>query len=171
MRSLSIVRHSKAESYAVGQTDFQRALTEKGKWKAEYVARQVAQEEWRPDFYLSSPATRALETAQIFARVLGADPSKVQIEPDLYTFGNHGQVLDKIRELDDRIYHPILFGHNPTFTTLAWHLSSHFRHEMSTSAVVTLELPIEHWTELGSDEGRVLLYYTRKIIDHLREGD
>lgn len=170
MKQISIVRHSKAEAYVADRTDFERVLSDKGLAKARLVAGQLASDGVKPTLMISSPAARAHQTAKLFAEVLRYPLAQIQVEQELYNFGGYAQALEILRGLDDSVHHVMLFGHNPTFTALSWHLCSRFRHEMPTSAVVGLELPIDHWNEIQSDEGQLLFFYTRKIVDNLRAG-
>ncbi len=170
MKQITIVRHSKAEAYQAARTDFERVLTRKGRAKATLIASRLKAEDVRVDLMISSPAARAFETAQIYAELMDLPGERIRIEEDLYTFGSYTRAVEILRGLDDSINHVMLFGHNPTFTALAWYLCSRYRNEMPTSATVGLELPIDHWSELQPDEGRLLYFYTRRIVDDLEAG-
>jgi phosphohistidine phosphatase len=171
MKQITIVRHSKAETYQADRTDFERVLTDKGRSKARLVAGYLQEQGVRVSNMISSPAARAHQTAQIFADYLRFPPEQIQVEEGLYDFGGYAKTMELLRRLPDTVHHVMLFGHNPTFTALAWHLCSRFRHEMPTSAVVGIELPVDHWHEIQADEGRLMYFYTRKIVDQLKAGN
>ena len=110
-----------------------------------------------PDLILSSPAKRALETAQIIARKLDYKLADIVVDERLYATGADG-LLDVLRKLgdivvDERLYATwaddllrvirelgakpktvMLFGHNPELTELAHRLSNKIAH-LPTCAV------------------------------------
>ena len=168
MKELIVVRHSKAADYSSSRTDHDRPLSSKGIVKAEYIAEFLVGRTAAPDLFLSSTAARALTTAQIFSAAFEFPVADTQQEQGLYDFGGYARVLGILRALPAESNRVILFGHNPTFTALTWHLCSAFRHEMPTSACAGLELPIDHWEEIQADEARLLFYFTRPIIRKIR---
>jgi phosphohistidine phosphatase len=66
---LYLLRHAEAESVAAG--DFERVLTPKGREQAARAGRFCRQNHLRPEVLLSSPVTRARQTADIVAKGLG----------------------------------------------------------------------------------------------------
>jgi len=63
--NISILRHGTAEDKAPGESDAQRRLTKDGKRELKAVLRLARRAGWVPDVILTSPLTRALETARI----------------------------------------------------------------------------------------------------------
>lgn len=164
MKKLYIVRHSKAVEFAPDHSDFNRCLAEYGVEKANRIAEELAGQITGADLILSSPACRALETAQIFARALDYPESAIQQEKSLYHFGGIHPILDIISEISEEVETLMVFGHNPTFTALAWQLCETFRESMPTSAVVGIELKIPSWSTIGRGESALLTYLTRKSL-------
>jgi phosphohistidine phosphatase len=70
---LYLFRHGIAEASARSGHDADRALTEEGREKVRNVVRRAREGGMWPAIILSSPFVRALETAQISAKVLGHD--------------------------------------------------------------------------------------------------
>ncbi len=70
---LYLFRHGIAEASARSGRDADRALTEEGREKVRNVVRRARAGGVWPTVILSSPFVRALETAQIAAKVLGHD--------------------------------------------------------------------------------------------------
>jgi phosphohistidine phosphatase len=60
-----IVRHGKAENESASRRDVDRALTPRGIEQARFLGGQMARGTTRPALIVSSPVTRALETARI----------------------------------------------------------------------------------------------------------
>lgn len=70
---LLVFRHGIAEDRSADGTDASRALTEHGVERTRAAARGLAAFADRPDVILSSPKTRALETAREAAAAFGRD--------------------------------------------------------------------------------------------------
>lgn len=69
MKEIWLLRHAKAEpGYTVA--DFERTLEESGKDDAFTIATYLKNADLHPDVILSSPATRAIETAKIVHRLV-----------------------------------------------------------------------------------------------------
>jgi len=169
MKQLTIVRHSKASDYQSGQSDHDRPLAEKGIAKAEYISAYLKVRNEQPDLMVSSTALRAFSTAEIFALNLDYPQGHIIPEGQLYGFGGYAAAIEIIRQFPRAVNHAMIFGHNPTFTALAWHLCSRFRNELPTCATVGLELPIDEWGEIQAGEGQLRFFYTRRIVAELRE--
>jgi phosphohistidine phosphatase len=136
---LLLLRHAEAEPHA--DSDATRALTAKGSKQAESIGRYCLKHGFIPEMILSSPLTRAEETAQLVARALNV-PRLVQIEEFLRAGMTAERALSGLRksfiELMKRENSPerasiMLVGHEPDFSTLAGALiggraeSVHFR--------------------------------------------
>jgi len=69
--TLFLLRHGQAESNSADQTDFSRALLEKGRQQARNAARLLREADSLPDLVLCSPLVRTRQTAQAFADAAG----------------------------------------------------------------------------------------------------
>lgn len=164
MKKLYIVRHSKAVEYAPDGTDFSRCLADVGVTKARKIAQALSRDLPRVDLMLSSPACRARETADIFASALHYPLETIQEHDELYHFGTITRASTIISTISDTVETLMLFGHNPTFTALAWHLCSSFTGSMPTASVVGLEFKQDSWAEITEADGKLLTFLTRKSI-------
>ncbi len=63
-----IVRHGKAESAAEARDDWVRCLVARGERQARHVGQAIAARDERPAVIVSSPVTRAAQTARAIAR-------------------------------------------------------------------------------------------------------
>src|SRR5215472_12476108 len=63
--NVSILRHGTAEDTAPGKTDAERRLTKEGKRELKAVLQLARKSGIAPDVILTSPLTRALETARV----------------------------------------------------------------------------------------------------------
>ena len=164
MKKIFIIRHSKAVEYAPDHTDFNRCLADYGVEKATLIATHLAQSLDHVDLILSSPACRALETARIFADQLNYPEENIQTHEPLYHFGGIDRAAEIIANVPDHIETLMLFGHNPTFNALAWHLCDGFREGMPTSAVVGINFKAKSWSAALKKRGDLLTYLTRKSL-------
>jgi phosphohistidine phosphatase len=136
---LFLLRHAEAEPSAA--TDAKRALTAKGSKQAESIGRFCLKHGLIPETIVSSPLTRAEETARLVARELNL-PHLVQIEPFLRAGMTPERGLSGIRESFIELMKRerssekasiMLVGHEPDFSNLTGVLiggrpeSVHFR--------------------------------------------
>src|SRR5436190_1452722 len=122
MKRLTLVRHAQAESAVSEQSDFERTLTRRGQRDATEMARRLKQHKQQIDLILSSPALRALATAEIFLQVLKVPVNRLTADERLYTAGSQ-ELLQTLRESDDRAKHVLIVAHNPGITEFADKLS------------------------------------------------
>lgn len=114
-----LVRHGVAEERGGATPDEDRALTRDGRRKTRKAMRGLARVlgDARP-LVLSSPLVRAWETAKIFAKVLEADPPRV--ERGLSPAGERAHLLERLGH--ERREWVALVGHEPDLSELAKHL-------------------------------------------------
>lgn len=162
MKRLTLVRHAKSDWSVAGQPDWDRPLNARGLKDAPDMGRRLRERKLKPDCVLTSPAVRAITTAQLIARELGIAPDKLQQDERLYHAEPH-MMLQVIRELGQTARHVLVVGHNPGITEFADQVSSDRRIDhMPTCAVVTLAVDLRDWTQLDWTCGKdVLLDYPK----------
>src|SRR3990170_2688371 len=77
MKRLTLLRHAKTETQHSGQEDWDRELEPRGQKDAPEMARRLRERKLKPDRIVTSPAVRALATANIFARELHVPAAKL----------------------------------------------------------------------------------------------
>ena len=82
-KDLLILRHGKAFD-AFDESDFDRALKDSGKRKAQRVGVWLQQHDLQPDYILASPAPRARVTAEKCCKAMGIGSHKIILLPALY---------------------------------------------------------------------------------------
>ena len=147
MKTLILVRHAKASNDDPAWADRDRPLADRGRKEALEMGQRLARRNLKPDRLLSSPALRALTTAQLMADELGRERKDIVIDDRLYASSAQG-LLTVIRALDDKFDRAMLFGHNPEFSELAHRLSSEIV-AMPTCAVAEFRFDTTKWSELG----------------------
>ena len=112
-RRLVLVRHAQADS---GGPDLQRPLSERGRLDAAAVGRWLAANV-EPDEVVVSPARRAVQTWEIAAAQLGAQPTTTT---DRRIYDNSfDDLVDVARECKQSVGVLVMVGHNPSLQRLA----------------------------------------------------
>jgi len=157
MKTLFLVRHAKSSRDDPALPDKERPLNDRGRRDAPRMGERLAKEGVKPDLIVSSPAVRALTTAELFAKKLDYKLKDIVVEKRLYAAAPD-DLLELIRELGDKAKHVMLFGHNPEFADLAHRLSNEVT-EMPTCAVAEFKFDTKSWSDVGTQTpGKVKLY-------------
>jgi phosphohistidine phosphatase len=152
MKTIHVVRHSKAVGHDLGISDFERKLEKKGSKDAKQVAARLKKRSGRPQLIVTSPAARALGTARQFARELGIKKKNIVQEPELYE-ADAKKILELVNNLPDDNDSVLIVGHNPAFEAFAHDLTRGFHAALPTSAVVTVEIAVDSWKSVKSATG------------------
>ena len=161
MKTLFLVRHAKSSRNDPSLPDRDRPLDDRGKQDGPKMGKRLAQRDVKPDLLLSSPALRALTTAQLIAEEIGYKPKDIVVDDRLYA-SDADDLLAVIRALDRNLNRVMLFGHNPEFTDLAHRLSSEFI-EMPTCAIVEFNFDTKAWSDVGERKpAKVIFDYPKK---------
>lgn len=160
MKTLFLVRHAKASKDDPELPDQERPLTERGENDAPKMGKRLAKRGVKPDLIVSSPAKRALVTAEAIARTLDYKPKDIMTNNELYV-SEADNLLDIIHGFDDKLEDVMLVGHNPALDELAHRLSSKIDH-LPTCAVVRLSFDTQSWSAVGTTKpAKVQLDYPK----------
>lgn len=119
---LLLLRHAKSD-WPVDVDDFSRPLKKRGRRAAKQVGRWLSEQRLIPDTILSSPATRALTTAQRVCQQLGIDESAIICDPRIYEAD--AQTLLTLLKTCGHGHRVLLVGHNPGLEDLLLKLIPH----------------------------------------------
>jgi phosphohistidine phosphatase len=147
MKTLFLVRHAKSSRDDLSLPDRDRPLDDRGRQDAPRMGKRLAKRDAKPDLLLSSPALRALTTAQLFADEVGYKRRDIVVDDRLHA-SSADDLLTVIRALDKKLNRVMLFGHKPEFTDLAHRLSSEIV-DMPTCAVVEFDFDTKAWSDVG----------------------
>lgn len=148
---LHIVRHAKSSWDYQNISDYDRPLKLRGIMNAYEMARRLKIRNTLPELIITSPANRALHTATIFARVIELPFGQFNIDADFYG-ADLENILNRIRELDDKIHSVMIFGHNPEFTNLSNFLAKEPIGEVPTTGMVSVTFNTDKWKELNKNK-------------------
>ena len=149
MKTLFLVRHAKSSRDDPAMQDKDRPLNDRGKRDAPQMGERLAKRDVKPDLILSSPARRALETAEIIAKKLDYKLKDIVVDDRLYA-SDVDDLLRVIHKLGDKLERVMMFGHNPELTELAHCLSNKITH-MPTCAVAEFTFDAKSWSNVGKD--------------------
>ncbi len=162
-KQLIIARHGKSSWDYEGIADIDRPLNLRGIKNAHEMARRFLTRKIQPEWILTSPANRALHTATIFARILNIPFQNFFIEERIYTADAPG-IVEMISGLEDHIPSVMIFGHNPTFTSLANHFLEESIDNIPTAGMVRLEFAVDQWKEIDINTvSKSFFDYPKKI--------
>lgn len=157
MKSIYLVRHAKAGWHDPSMPDFKRPLTNRGHAEAEAMSAHLLSQEIVPEMLVSSPATRALETAEIFADTLGFDRSCIRENIGIYE-GGLEELASIVRSLPDGYDAVMIFGHNPVISSFIDWLTGKPAESMETCGVAKIDLECRKWKETEEGAGTLDWY-------------
>lgn len=161
MKTLFLVRHAKSSWDDTALPDRDRPLADRAKRDMATMGQRLANRDVKPDLIMSSPAARALATAEAFAKMLHYKRKDIVVNDRLYA-AQADEVLDLIQELGDKLERVILVGHNPELTELAHRFASEITH-MPTCAVAEFTFDAKSWSHIGEAKpAQVLFDYPKK---------
>lgn len=148
MKTLFIVRHGKSSWDDPGLSDQDRPLKTRGVRDATLMAEKLKAAGLIPDKIVSSPANRALHTAEIFAGTFGYSIDNLQISEALY-FSGAEAIIRIVQQTPDSINRLMIVGHNPDFTEIVNRFSSSSLYNLPTAGVVVFEFNTDAWREVS----------------------
>lgn len=169
MRRICFVRHATARDKDESLPDFERSLVKKGEKEASAVAGFLSLRQAPPDLMVSSFANRAVETAHVFAGILGYSRQKVLLRDSLYSASAAGDLIGEIRTFPDEYESLMLFGHDPVLSRLAADLVPEFSGELPKAGVIVAEFPAGRWRDLETGSGKLLEFIDPSRIKALRK--
>jgi len=164
MKTVYFIRHAKSSWSDSSLSDFDRPLNARGFRDAEFMSKVLEGKGVRADQLISSTANRAYTTATYFADTVGHGVEAIRKEEKIYeAFAE--TVLQIIAELDDELETVILFGHNPTFTSLSNWYSDDYIPNVPTCGIVKVEADVEHWRDFDKERAkRTAFYYPKQFF-------
>lgn len=167
MKKLVLVRHAKSSWDNPEWSDFERPLNKRGIRDAGILCSTLKEKNLSPKLILSSPANRALTTAQMFAETLNYPVGDIRQDYGIYEKGAH-YILNLINKLPADIDNVFIFGHNPDITSMASFFSGEYFDNVPTCGIIGLQFDIESWEEADSDLGKIIFFeYPKKFIDKI----
>ncbi|MBN2441019.1 MAG: histidine phosphatase family protein [Spirochaetales bacterium] len=170
MKQLIIVRHAKAMKRKEGLPDFVRSLTKKGVKQAKNMVKKLKKQRIIPEVFISSPANRALETAQYFAKEFNFSGKKIILKDELYGPLSEQDFLTIVKELNNNLGSVIFFGHDPVISSFVKFLTKDMKEDMPTCSIAVIVFKKETWKEIAKGQGEITFFdYPRRNAKHYAE--
>jgi len=163
-KTVFLVRHAKAIGREKPIPDFERSLTPKGLLRSREMAEYTLKRGFSPDLMISSPASRACETALAFAGVFGYPEDKIIRENIIYDAIDGREIIGAVTDKSDQYHSLFLFGHNPTISEAAGILSPGFDQSIAKAGLVAVKFSHATWPEIETDGGELLFYWEPKKV-------
>lgn len=170
MRSLMLLRHSKAASLDATIRDQERMLDARGRDDAPKMGAYMARHDLVPDEVMVSTATRTRETWALAAPAFPIPPLAV-FDSRLYD-APAGTLLEIIKSAPDKARTLLLVGHNPGLHKLALLLIAagdveareRLSEELPTTGLVIIDFPVDDWNKLHPHAGRLDRFVTPRSL-------
>jgi phosphohistidine phosphatase len=154
-RQLALLRHAKSSWDDPGIDDHDRVLAPRGRKALQKIAAHLPTLPTAPELVLCSSARRTVQTLEGISPAL-ADHVAISVEDQLYA-ADSGQLLQRLRAVDDAVASVLLIGHNPGMEDLAALLigagDASLRADLAssypTAALATLTFP-GSWSALSA---------------------
>lgn len=152
MKKLILIRHAKSGWGSPDLGDIDRPLNNQGKKDASLMGERLSQYSIQPDLILSSPAKRAMKTAEIITKSLGYSVDKIVMLASLYTF-DVKELLTIVQDINGRYQMVIVVGHNPAITRLAEYSTGFQVDQIPPCGVFCIRFENLSWEMVGIANG------------------
>jgi len=161
MKKLVIIRHGKSDWEDTTLDDYDRPLTGRGLTDAPFMGNFLHQKGLIPDIIMSSPALRAIQTAELIAKEV---KYAKQIFPNQYIYEAYVNTLQEIvsyiHDDNDTVF---LIGHNPGVSALAYMLCD-LKESIPTCATVEIAFDTDSWITAPKENSTLISYDSPKTI-------
>jgi phosphohistidine phosphatase len=165
MKQLFVIRHAKSSWDNAGQSDFDRPLNERGHRDAPQMAKRLIKAGFSLDMLVSSPAIRALTTAQYFAEEFDFKKKEIVTLDRLYHASAETIFNVIATELNDTWETVAIFSHNPGITYFANSLGVAELDNMPTCGIIGVKADIKSWKDFVKARKELLLFdYPKKHL-------
>ncbi len=164
MKRLILVRHAKTEPLTDAESDFKRQLKKRGHKDSRLISDHLIGSQIVPGVIISSPATRAYQTACIMAGAFSIPESEIKKAPFIYHGIDANRLIEEIDKMAGDEDSVMVVGHNPDIAMMASRLSGNDFFDYPTSATVVMNFPVSKWSEVKAGTGEVELFlYPKKL--------
>ncbi len=153
MKHLTIIRHAKSSWANPDLDDIVRPLNERGLQSIKAMGNYLQLKSIQPDLVITSPASRAMQTAIGMGEYLQYTTDDLWIKQEIY-FGNPSSIATMIEKIDDIYEDVFLFGHEPVLSLLIEMLTTTKLQKFPTCAVFRMSFKITQWKHIVSKKGK-----------------
>lgn len=166
MKNLVIVRHGEGQIRNAFMEDIRRPLTRRGHHNVAVAAAEFTSLGLQVDAVVSSPAQRALETADIWLHQMHLPKDRLRVDEEIYE-AERSDIIGVVRGLDNAHDTVVLVGHNPGLTGLLRHLTGSNAEIMSRSSFAIIKMNVDCWSRISLKDSELTCYYQPPPKDRL----
>ena len=142
MKTIYLIRHAKSSWKQPFLMDLDRPLSKRGISDLDVMKSYFERKGWKPEFILSSPAKRAISTAQgLFAKL------PFSLSDDLYFRGSES-IVRRINKVEHSIDNLALVAHNPDVENLLSHVIKPVLEKVPTLFTARCYANVENWEQI-----------------------
>lgn len=165
-KRLTIVRHGRATDAVAPEEDRVRELVSKGEKDLRRLKGVIKRLDVPVDLVVTSPALRALQSAEVLAAAIGYD-GRILVEEEIYGAAP-ATLLDIASNFPESAEHVLLVGHNPGVEGLVSGLcagsSLRLNMNMSTAGLAHISLEVYWWQQVRWGCGELQLFVNPRRI-------
>jgi phosphohistidine phosphatase len=162
LKSIYFNRHAKSSWSNPELADFDRPLNNRGKNDLQFMGKILSEKVKPPQVIYSSPANRAITTAQAIGKYFGYDKKNIISDMIIYD-AVVSDLMKIINNTSDEYYTIMFFGHNPTFTMISNYLSDTKILNIPTCGFVQIDFDVKSWNYIEGNTGKLILFeYPKK---------
>ena len=155
MKKLVIIRHAKSDWDDSSLDDFDRHLNNQGLKDATLMGKLLKEKDLLPDFIISSPAKRAITTAEIIAKEVGYEKVITQNQYIYEAYVNTLQeIVSYMHDSNDIVF---LLGHNPGVSALAYMLRD-MKESIPACASIEIDFDCDSWMDVSKENSSLVSY-------------
>lgn len=155
MKELFLVRHAKSDWGSEFIKDIDRPLNARGYDDAYLMSKWFMKNKKMPEVILSSTATRAINTALIFARTFEFKMDNFFINEKIYE-SSVPNLISIIQKQNTSVNSIMIFCHNPCVTDFCNQLNEGvFIDNVSTCGIINLNFEIDSWKDIASKKAKM----------------
>ncbi len=163
MKEIFILRHAKSSWDNTNLSDFERPLAKRGIKDAKKLNSFLIKNNLNIDKVYCSNAIRAKETFDLTADGFKFPIENATYSDDLY-FGDANNIINYLKNLDEKLNNILIIGHNPTLHVLVELLTNKYIERFTTCNLAVISFK-GHWKRLSSDKSSLKSLIRPKEIE------
>ena len=149
MKKIILIRHGKSAWDQPFLADHERPLAERGLRDVPKMGERLLKRGVNPSLFLTSSATRAVQTAKLIASVFNYPEKNIISIENLY-HATPEVILKYLKMQKDKFDLILIFGHNPGFNELIDRLGGNIDN-LPTSGQYGFKFDTDHWAEISEE--------------------
>ena len=159
-KTLFIVRHAKSSWKDQSLSDIDRPLNQRGRRDAPEMGRRLQLRRVSVGVLISSPAVRAVRTAEAIAGKIRYPVRRI-VTDDLLYGATEEDILDLVSSLEGTLNTAMLVSHNPVLTDLANCFSTDVIDNVPTCGILEIQAPA--WSDFRRHGQLVTFDYPKNV--------